>query len=162
MFSNFKIENLLSKTLLFLITAILILIILVLGLIVYNETAASMQENIINTQLSIKSVVTVIEEYKKDKGEYPKSLDQLKGIYLTKIPEDIWGNPYIYEYLEGNIEFSFSDPNDIKRLFQIFGINIEENPITNLLIYRGKIDLTFEDGMSLLGPLPIGRAPKLK
>lgn len=66
------------------------------------------------------------------------------------------------EYLEGNIEFSFSDPNDIKRLFQIFGINIEENPITNLLIYRGKIDLTFEDGMSLLGPLPIGRAPKLK
>ena len=66
------------------------------------------------------------------------------------------------KYLEGTIEFSFSDPNDIKRLFQIFGINIEENPITNLLIYRGKIDLTFEDGMSLLGPLPIGRAPKLK
>jgi hypothetical protein len=51
---------------------------------------------------------------------------------------------------------------NLKRFFQIFGINIEENPITNLLIYRGKIDLTFEDGMSLLGPLPIGRAPKLK
>lgn len=108
MFSNFKIENLLSKTLLFLITAILILIILVLGLIVYNETAAIRHENIIKTQLSIKSVVTVIEEYKKDKGEYPKSLDQLKGIYLTKIPEDIWGNPYIYEYLEGNNSFRIS------------------------------------------------------
>ena len=108
MFSNFKIENLLSKTLLFLITAILILIILVLGLIVYNETAAIRHENIIKTQLSIKSVVTVIEEYKKDKGEYPKSLDQLKGIYLTKIPEDIWGNPYIYEYLEGGNSFRIS------------------------------------------------------
>ena len=66
------------------------------------------------------------------------------------------------DYLEGNLEFSFSDPNDIKRLFEIFSINIEENPITNLLIYRGKINLIFEDGISLLGPLPIGRAPKLK
>ena len=66
------------------------------------------------------------------------------------------------EYLEGNLEFSFSDPKDIKRLFEIFSINIEENPITNLLIYRGKINLIFEDGISLLGPLPIGRAPKLK
>ena len=90
------------------ITAILILIILVLGLIVYNETAAIRHENIIKTQLSNKCVVTVIEEYKKDKGEYPKSLDQLKGIYLTKIPEDIWGNPYIYEYLEGNNSFRIS------------------------------------------------------
>ncbi len=64
-------------------------------------------------------------------------------------------------YLKGEIEFSFSDPEDIKRLFQLFGIIIEENPITNLLIYRGKIDLIFEDGIALLGPLPIGKAPKI-
>jgi general secretion pathway protein G len=104
----FKIENFLSKTLLFLITTILILIILVLGLIVYNETAAIRHENIIKTQLSIKSVITVIEEYKKDRGEYPKSLDQLKGIYITKIPQDIWGNPYIYEYFEDTNSFRIS------------------------------------------------------
>ena len=65
------------------------------------------------------------------------------------------------DYLKGKIEFSFSDPEDIKRFFQLFGVMIEENPITNLLIYRGKIDLIFEDGIILLGPLPIGKAPKI-
>ena len=64
-------------------------------------------------------------------------------------------------YINGKLEFSFSEPNDIKKIFQIFGIRIDENPITNLLIYRGKIDLVFEDGISFLGPLPIGRAPKI-
>ena len=65
------------------------------------------------------------------------------------------------DYINGKLEFSFSEPNDIKKIFQIFGIRIDENPITNLLIYRGKIDLVFEDGISFLGPLPIGRAPKI-
>ena len=65
------------------------------------------------------------------------------------------------DYLQGKIEFSFSNPEDIKRFFQLFGVMIEENPITNLLIYRGKIDLMFEDGITLLGPLPIGKAPKI-
>ena len=65
------------------------------------------------------------------------------------------------DYINGKLEFSFSEPNDIKKIFQIFGIRIDENPITNLLIYTGKIDLVFEDGISFLGPLPIGRAPKI-
>ena len=65
------------------------------------------------------------------------------------------------DYINGKLELSFSEPNDIKKIFQIFGIRIDENPITNLLIYTGKIDLVFEDGISFLGPLPIGRAPKI-
>ena len=66
------------------------------------------------------------------------------------------------QYLDGKLEFQFSDPRDIINFFNVFGVNIEDNPITNLLIYRGKIDLVFEDGLSFLGPLPIGTAPRLK
>jgi hypothetical protein len=66
------------------------------------------------------------------------------------------------QYLDGKLEFRFSNPRDIINIFKVFGVNIEENPITNLLIYRGKIDLVFEDGLSFLGPLPIGTAPRLK
>ena len=66
------------------------------------------------------------------------------------------------QYLEGKLEFQFSDPRDIINIFNVFGVNIEDNPITNLLINRGKIDLVFEDGLSFLGPLPIGTSPRLK
>ena len=106
----FKIENFLSKTLLFLITTILILIILVLGLIVYNETAAIRHENIIKTQLSIKSVITVIEEYKKDRGEYPKSLDQLKNKIIKVIIIVL-----IVKFFEKILMLTseFTSPNDI-------------------------------------------------
>ncbi|MEC7830272.1 MAG: hypothetical protein VX812_00725 [Pseudomonadota bacterium] len=84
-------------------------------------------------------------------------------IYKSKSTLEIRGklSKDTKDFIKGKLEFSFSEPNDIKKIFQIFGIRIDENPITNLLIYRGKIDLVFEDGITFLGPLPIGRAPKL-
>jgi hypothetical protein len=69
--------------------------------VIYNESATIDNENIIKAKLNIQSVMTMIEDYKKDTGDYPSDLSQLIGIYVTKIPEDIWNNPYFYEYIDG-------------------------------------------------------------
>ena len=91
--------NFASKAMLISAIGIFVLAILTLSLVIFNESATIRHENIIKTKLSIQSVVTVIEEYKKDSGRYPQKISELTGEYFTAIPVDIWNNPYFYEYL---------------------------------------------------------------
>ncbi len=99
MSSTSRSVNYASKAMLIVAIGIFVLAILTLSLVIFNESATIRHENIIKTKLSIQSVVTVIEEYKKDSGDYPKELSELTGEYFTAIPVDIWNNPYFYEYL---------------------------------------------------------------
>ena len=101
MISTSRTVNIASKILLSIALCIFVLAILTLSLVIYNESATIDNENIIKAKLNIQSVMTMIEDYKKDTGDYPSDLSQLIGIYMTKIPEDIWNNPYFYEYIDG-------------------------------------------------------------
>ncbi len=98
MASSSPIANIFSKVLLIVATGIFFLAILTLILVVYNEVATVRHENMVKTKLSLQSVVSVIEEYKKYNGQYPSELSQLTGIYLSEVPIDIWNHPYLYEY----------------------------------------------------------------
>ena len=84
--------NIASKVSLTAAVSLFIVAILTLILITYNESASIRHENIIKSRLSMQSVITVLEEYKKDLGYYPSDISQLTGVYLSKTPLDIWGN----------------------------------------------------------------------
>lgn len=49
-------------------------------------------------------ILTALDEYKKDNGSYPATLDLLSPLYLSSIPRPAWRWPYAYEYklLENN------------------------------------------------------------
>jgi len=108
MISTSRKVNIASKILLSIALCIFVLAILTLSLVIYNESATIDNENIIKAKLNIQSVMTMIEDYKKDTGDYPSDLSQLIGIYVTKIPEDIWNNPYFYEYIDGDQQLSIT------------------------------------------------------
>ena len=56
----------------------------------------------------IASIKTALDAFEVDNGFYPKSIQDLvtvpsnaknwHGPYLEKVPQDPWGNPYIYYY----------------------------------------------------------------
>ena len=115
----------------------------------------SLSENYTNTSFEIDNISGTI----KYLDSYDIDIITKKGNSTLNIKGKL--NDHM-QYLDGKLEFRFSNPRDIINIFKVFGVNIEESPITNLLIYRGKIDLVFEDGLSFLGPLPIGTAPRLK
>jgi general secretion pathway protein G len=92
------IVNIASKVSLTAAVSLFIMAILTLILITYNESASIRHENIIKSRLSMQSVITILEEHKKDLGYYPSDISQLTGVYLSKTPVDIWGNEYLYDY----------------------------------------------------------------
>ena len=94
--------NIASKVSLTAAVSLFIVAILTLILITYNESASIRHENIIKSRLSMQSVITVLEEYKKDLGYYPNDISQLTSVYLSKTPLDIWGNEYLYDYSQSN------------------------------------------------------------
>ncbi len=52
----------------------------------------------IKTKIDIKKIKSALSEYKKDRGEYPKTLKRLvEAGYLNKLPVDPRGHPYIYD-----------------------------------------------------------------
>ena len=56
----------------------------------------------------LSSIKTALDAYEVDNGFYPKSLQDLiqqpsnarnwHGPYLDNLPQDPWGNPYVYSY----------------------------------------------------------------
>jgi general secretion pathway protein G len=56
----------------------------------------------------LSSIKTALDAYEVDNGFYPKSLQELiqqpnnarnwHGPYLETLPQDPWGNPYVYSY----------------------------------------------------------------
>ena len=62
--------NIASKSMLIAAVSAFVLAISILSLVIFNESATIRHENIIKSKLSIQSVVTIVEEYKKDNGHF--------------------------------------------------------------------------------------------
>jgi len=55
--------------------------------------------NVLITKTTLKNLTIALELYKKEFGEYPRTLDELlvrKGITERSIIEDAWGRPLHY------------------------------------------------------------------
>ncbi|MEE3165797.1 MAG: hypothetical protein VX241_04500 [Pseudomonadota bacterium] len=85
-------------------------------------------------------------------------------ISISKSPVIVDGmlSPDRRGYLKGELNFNFTNPEDIRNMFTIFNVDIAKNSIINLLLINGKITVSFDRGISLIGPVPIGPAPKIK
>jgi general secretion pathway protein G len=94
-----------------LVEMLLVLVILaVLAAVVIPKMAGkSKQAYVTAAKTQINSFETALDTFEVDNGFYPKSLDGLvsqpsgaanwKGPYMSKgIPNDPWGNPYMYSY----------------------------------------------------------------
>ena len=97
-----RLVSIASKILVVAAVFVFVLALFTIGLVMYNETATGRYENVIKTKMDIQSVVSVVEEYKRDNGRYPENLTSLVGKYITKAPSDIWYRPYRYEYRPEN------------------------------------------------------------
>ncbi|MGK0438622.1 MAG: hypothetical protein ACJATK_001572 [Paracoccaceae bacterium] len=71
-------------------------------------------------KIDIEMLSSSVELYEKDNGIYPSVLDQLKGEYVKKIPQDPWGNRYLY--INNGSKFiilSHGDPSNDQAIYQI-------------------------------------------
>ena len=87
----------------------LLIVIVILGLLM-SLVAPTMFSKVDSTKVKtaraqMQMLETALHTYRLDIGDYPKSLDELQrssetgwdGPYLPKkLPDDPWGNPYIY------------------------------------------------------------------
>jgi len=81
---------------------IFILAIFTLGLVVYNESASMNNSKMMRTKLKIASLVSLINEFEKDNGHYPKELSELSNSDSMGLPLDNRSLPFLYQYNEKN------------------------------------------------------------
>ena len=88
----------------------MLLVITIIGilaaLVVPKMVGRSEQARQAATRADISSIKTALDAFEVDNGFYPKSLQDLlqqsndaknwHGPYLDKVPQDPWGNPYVY------------------------------------------------------------------
>jgi len=84
---------------------IFILAIFTLSLVVYNESASMHNSKVMRTKLKIQSIVTIINEFKKVHGRYPKELSELKSPDIKGLPLDNGSLPFMYQYNEKDNSF---------------------------------------------------------
>ncbi|MCJ8322032.1 MAG: type II secretion system protein GspG [Colwellia sp.] len=84
---------------------IFILAIFTLGLVVYNESASMNNSKMMRTKLKIASLVSLINEFKKDNGRYPKELAELSNSGSKGLPLDNRSSPFLYQYNEKNSSY---------------------------------------------------------
>ena len=89
----------------------LLLVLVILGIlaaiVVPKFSGRTEQARVGAARTQIAAFSTALDAFEVDNGYYPKSLQDLvvqpqntpswKGPYLNSIPNDPWGNPYIYE-----------------------------------------------------------------
>jgi general secretion pathway protein G len=93
-----------------LVEMLLVLVILatLAAIVIPKMAGRSKQAQVTAAKTQINAVESALDAFEVDNGFYPKSLDYLfaaptnspnwKGPYLPKsIPNDPWGNPYVYE-----------------------------------------------------------------
>ena len=93
-----------------LVELLLVLVILaVLAMVVVPKfTGRSEQARQTAARTVVTSIAGALDTFEVDTGRYPQSLEELlrqpgnvqnwHGPYLSKMPVDPWGNPYIYRY----------------------------------------------------------------
>jgi len=84
---------------------IFILAIFTLSLVVYNESASMHNSKVMRTKLKIQSIVTIINEFKKEHGHYPKELAELKSPDIKGLPLDNGNFPFMYQFNEKDNSF---------------------------------------------------------
>jgi hypothetical protein len=66
----------------------------------------------IRAKTHMNSLGQAVEMYKYDHGNYPDSLEILSKEYIGYIPEDPWGNKYVYMKTEEAVEiYTYGDPS---------------------------------------------------
>mgnify|MGYP001355126408 FL=1 len=91
----------------------LLIVIVILGLLaslVAPQMFSRVDSSRIQTaETQIQMLDTALKTYRIDMGRFPESLDELResddamwqGPYLPKeVPNDPWGNPYVYERID--------------------------------------------------------------
>lgn len=98
---------------------VLAIIALVAALIVPNVIGRPDQARVTTANTDIQSISAALKMYRLDNGDYPTSQQGLKALverpatppvpagwaqggYLSQMPTDPWGNPYVYEAQSGN------------------------------------------------------------
>jgi general secretion pathway protein G len=90
----------------------MLLVITIIGilaaLVVPKMMGRSEQARQAAVQADLSSIKTALDAFEVDNGYYPKSLADLiqqprdskswRGPYLDKVPQDPWGNNYVYVY----------------------------------------------------------------
>jgi general secretion pathway protein G len=90
----------------------MLLVITIIGilaaLVVPKMVGRSEQARQAAAHADISSIKTALDAFEVDNGYYPKSLQDLlqqpsnarnwHGPYLDNVPQDPWGNPYVYTY----------------------------------------------------------------
>ncbi len=68
------------------------------------------QTRIATVRADLRSLAQDIESKYLTEGEYPDSLQEVKG----RVPEDPWGHPIIYRKLDGGFELISAGPDGIE------------------------------------------------
>ena len=89
---------------------VLVIIATLAAIVIPKMAGRSQQAKLTSAQAQISNFETSLDAFEIDNGYYPKSgaLNDLvdapanatgwKGPYLKSIPQDPWGNAYVYEY----------------------------------------------------------------
>ncbi len=107
-----------------------VILVLIVAIILSNGCKARTTKDTVNafvTRESFKTIILALELYKKEFGEYPKTLDELlrrKGITDRSIIEDAWGREYYYVRLKNG--------------YKIFSLGADGKPFTKDDIYPPK------------------------
>lgn len=111
--TNIKATSLLKKQLRHAFTLVeMLLVVTIIGilaaLVIPKIVGRSEQARQTAARADIASIKTALDAFEVDNGFYPKSLQDLvtapsnaknwHGPYLDKLPQDPWGNNYIYYY----------------------------------------------------------------
>lgn len=52
-------------------------------------------------------IISALDQYKADKGEYPESLDELLPDYLSSVPTEVNNEPIYYKKVDRSFTLSF-------------------------------------------------------
>ncbi len=100
---------------------VLAIIALVAALIVPNVIGRPDEARVTTTKTDLKSVAAALRLYRLDAGQYPTTEQGLQALverpsggpvprnypaepYLNQLPQDAWGNPYVYRSSGGRFE----------------------------------------------------------
>ena len=90
------------------ILLVMTIIAILAAIVIPKMVGRSEQARSTAAHADIASIKTALDAFEVDNGFYPKSIQDLvtvpsnaknwHGPYLEKVPQDPWGNPYIYYY----------------------------------------------------------------
>lgn len=93
------------------IMVVIVILGILAGLIVPRIMDQPDKARQVKAEMQIESISQALEMYRLEKGKYPTGEQGLKALvpaYLPKVPNDPWGNPYVYRQPGEHGEFDLS------------------------------------------------------